>query len=67
MAKTVSTCDNGQRAELQPELQDAPTITLSGTGQVGVAEELEKLAALRDKGIITPAEFDAQNGKLLNR
>ena len=32
-----------------------------------IADELEKLAVLRDKGIITQAEFDAQKAKLLSR
>lgn len=30
-----------------------------------VADEIAKLAVLRDKGIITPEEFDAQKAKLL--
>jgi hypothetical protein len=29
------------------------------------ADELQKLAALRDQGVITPAEFDAQKAKIL--
>jgi putative oligomerization/nucleic acid binding protein/phospholipase D-like protein len=29
------------------------------------AEELSKLAALRDQGVLTPAEFEAQKAKLL--
>jgi membrane protease subunit (stomatin/prohibitin family) len=29
------------------------------------AEELSKLAALRDQGVLTQAEFDAQKAKLL--
>ena len=33
---------------------------------VSTADELEKLAALRDKGIITPADFEKQKAKLLN-
>jgi ABC-type multidrug transport system fused ATPase/permease subunit len=32
---------------------------------VSTADELEKLAALRDKGVITNEEFDAQKGKIL--
>lgn len=32
---------------------------------LSVADELEKLAVLRDKGIITSAEFEAQKAKLL--
>jgi len=30
-----------------------------------VADELEKLAGLRDKGLLTADEFDAQKAKLL--
>ena len=32
---------------------------------VDTAGQLEKLAGLRDQGVITPAEFDAQKAKLL--
>jgi hypothetical protein len=32
-----------------------------------VADELAKLAALRDRGILTDAEFAAQKAKLLAR
>ncbi|MEU4841848.1 SHOCT domain-containing protein [Nocardia testacea] len=31
-----------------------------------VADELMKLAQLRDTGVITPTEFEAQKSKLLN-
>jgi hypothetical protein len=31
----------------------------------GVAEELEKLAALKDRGVISDAEFESQKSKLL--
>ena len=31
----------------------------------GVADELAKLAALRDQGVVSAAEFDAQKAKLL--
>jgi hypothetical protein len=31
----------------------------------GTADELVKLADLRDRGVITPAEFDAQKAKIL--
>ena len=31
----------------------------------GVASELEKLAALRDSGVLTPQEFEAQKASLL--
>jgi len=32
----------------------------------GTAEELSKLAGLRDQGVISDAEFEAQKAKLLN-
>ncbi len=38
--------------------------SVSGTS-ASTAEELAKLAGLRDSGVITPAEFDAQKAKLL--
>jgi hypothetical protein len=31
----------------------------------GIAEELEKLAALKDRGVISDAEFESQKSKLL--
>ena len=37
----------------------------SGAGPLSVAEQLEKLADLRDRGAITPAEFEAQKARLL--
>jgi hypothetical protein len=36
----------------------------AGTGG-GTADELAKLADLRDRGVITPAEFEAQKTKIL--
>jgi hypothetical protein len=33
---------------------------------VDTAGQIEKLAGLRDSGVITPAEFDAQKAKLLS-
>lgn len=35
------------------------------SGPVSVADEIEKLAALRDRGILTQAEFEAQKAALL--
>ena len=37
----------------------------SGNAQVSVAEELEKLASLKEKGILSQQEFDAHKKKLL--
>lgn len=44
-------------------------LTASGpaTPAVSIADELEKLAALKDKGILTQAEFDAQKAVLLRK
>lgn len=67
VAATMSTCDTGQYADLQPALLDAPVEATGGNAKLGVAEELGKLAELRDKGIITQVEFDAQKAKLLAR
>ena len=39
-------------------------IDAAGTGG-SVAEEISKLAALRDSGSITPAEFEAGKAKIL--
>jgi membrane protease subunit (stomatin/prohibitin family) len=35
-------------------------------GKADVPSQLEKLAELRDKGVISPQEFDAQKAKLLS-
>ena len=34
-------------------------------GQGGTADQLDKLVTLRDRGVITPAEFDQQKAKIL--
>ena len=38
----------------------------SVAGQSNVADELQKLATLRDQGVITEDEFNAQKAKLIN-
>jgi predicted membrane protein len=35
-------------------------------GSTGVADELERLAGLRDKGVLSEAEFQAAKGKLIS-
>ena len=47
------------------EFVDAPLA--SPTSALSVADELTKLVKLRDEGVITAAEFDAQKAKLLDR
>jgi hypothetical protein len=63
------------RAEPLPKIRQALDLINKGVGEshsVGVvkqtsgADELEKLALLKDKGIITQAEFDAKKKQLLN-
>lgn len=48
-----------QQQEFQSYVRD-----VAGTGG-GVADELSKLAGLRDSGVITDAEFEQQKAKLL--
>ena len=45
----------------QPTAEPAET----SVAVVSIADELEKLAALRDRGIVSDSEFDAQKTKLL--
>jgi hypothetical protein len=51
-----------QQEAFRAYVQDAAT---SGGGGGGTADELSKLADLRDRGVITPEEFDRQKSKLL--
>jgi hypothetical protein len=67
VASTISSCDAGGGPPVNPELAGvSPVIASQGTA-TGIADELEKLAALRDKGIISQAEFENQKAKLLAR
>jgi hypothetical protein len=51
-----------QQEAFRSYVQDAAG---SGGGGGGTADELSKLADLRDRGVITPEEFEAQKSKLL--
>lgn len=51
-------------AQAQDEAAQAYIRNAVGSGG-GTAAELEKLASLRDSGVITAAEFEAQKAKLL--
>jgi hypothetical protein len=46
----------------QAALLDVP---VPSSGPVSVADELQKLADLRDRGVLTQEEFEAQKAKLL--
>ena len=54
---------DGLHAELEKRAGIAPQLVRSVGG--GLADELEKLAALKDKGLLTAEEFAAQKAKLL--
>ena len=53
-AERIQASDEAARAYIQ-----------QAAGTTSTADELEKLAALRDNGTITAAEFDAQKARLL--
>ncbi len=62
------------RAKITPILKAAGVPFFGETPEISppksaadIADELRKLAALRDEGIITDEEFQAQKTKLLNR
>lgn len=40
---------------------------MAGRRELSVPEQLEKLAELRDRGVLTPAEFDAKKQQLLEK
>ena len=47
------------------KMQDAQRDYIRSVAQVSAAEELEKLGTLKEKGVITDAEFEAQKAKIL--
>ncbi|MFE2228634.1 DUF4429 domain-containing protein [Streptomyces kronopolitis] len=47
-------------------VQHAPRMAVA-PGAASVADELTKLAALRDQGVLSPAEFEQQKARLLGR
>ena len=51
------------QAQAQKASMDEYVRSVAGSG--GVAAELEKLSALKDQGVLTQAEFDAQKAQLL--
>jgi len=51
-------------AELEAQ-QAAPVAAPAAAPQTDMVEQLTKLAELKDQGILTQAEFDAQKAKIL--
>jgi hypothetical protein len=54
-----------EAAKAQDEAAQAYIRSAVGTGGTSTAAELEKLAGLRDSGVISADEFEAQKAKLL--
>ena len=54
-----------QRASQLQDQYDTYIRSVASSGQPSVADELQKLANLRDQGVITEAEFEAQKAKLV--
>jgi hypothetical protein len=53
-------------AETMEKVEDAQRDYIRSVAQVSAADELERLAALKDKGVLTEEEFAAQKTKVLN-
>jgi membrane protein YdbS with pleckstrin-like domain len=49
-----------------PPAPPAPPAAAAGTSQLDVPSQLEKLEGMRDRGTITPEEFEAQKRRLLD-
>ena len=62
--KDMSERDMQRAAESEQQFRSYVQQAASTSGGTS-ADELAKLADLRDKGVITPAEFEAQKAKIL--
>jgi hypothetical protein len=51
--------------EFQQNKLNEPSAPAAAAAPASLADELTKLATLRDQGILTPDEFDAQKARLL--
>ena len=51
--------------EQEQQMQQAPQAPAAGAGQGDYTAELEKLAKLRDEGVITHDDFEAKKKQLL--
>ena len=54
-----------RNAELVQNMENAQKDYIRSVASVSAADELERLAALRDKGVLTEEEFAAQKAKVL--
>ncbi len=63
--KSMTERDIASAQQRESEFQAYVRQTAGTTGGAGGADELAKLAALRDQGVLTDEEFSAQKAKLL--
>ena len=56
-----------QQQQYQEPAYAAPAPAPAASGSDDLIEQLQKLGQLRDQGILTDAEFEAQKAKLLTR
>ena len=63
----VNGAEMGRRDVARAEAQEArfQAYVRETAGVSGPADQLQKLADLRDRGVLTPEEFEAQKAKLL--
>ena len=59
--------DHEKQLESLRVLSKSSSNDVHGISGISVADELQKLAKLRENGILTPDEFDSQKRALLNR
>jgi hypothetical protein len=57
--------DRSERAEQVLTVTQSRVIPAPAAGPPDVADELTKLAGLRDRGVLTPNEFESEKAKLL--
>src|ERR1700758_4036915 len=60
-----SSMQDRARQEAQQQDQEARRYIQEAAGAPSTADQLAKLADLRDRGVITPAEFESQKAKIL--
>ncbi len=58
---------DAHRAETMAGIEAAQRDYIRSVAQVSAADELEKLGALRDKGVLTEEEFTAQKARVLGQ
>jgi hypothetical protein len=68
LAYIIARGDRMQENQVQAvrQIEDAQRDYIRSVAGTSPASELERLAALKDKGVLTEAEFAAQKAKILN-